>query len=305
MDDREGRLLGEMISAVDRLLRGELPHEIDFSGNGYSEEVARACEAVNRLIRAFSEAGRFILSLSEGELDIEVPPKNLLISPFKQLHSNLRHLIWQTQQIAKGDLNQRVDFLGEFSTSFNAMIDSLREKSEIEKQLKQTNELLKRQATTDALTGIANRLKFNNALAVEISKARRHLVPLSLIIFDIDNFKLINDTFGHRAGDLALQDLSALITAAMRPEDIFARWGGEEFVVLLPLTDKVGAQDLAQRLRLKIEMHPFNIVNTLSCSFGVALFRQGENDDAFVRRADEALYEAKRKGRNRVEMAED
>ncbi len=304
MDERERKLLDKIATAVERIRLGELPEEI-CGEEADSEEVNRACEAVNRLIRAFSEARQFILSLSEGKLEIEEPPGNFLVSPFKQLHSNLRHLTWQTKQITKGDLNQHVDFLGEFSTSFNAMIDSLREKSEIEKQLKWMNELLERQATTDALTGIANRLKFNKALAVEISKARRHLVPLSLIMLDIDNFKLINDTFGHRAGDLVLQDLADLISDAMRPEDIFARWGGEEFTILLPYTGLAGAVNLAQRLRQKIDAHSFGVVKALTCSFGVAMFRPEDNDDSFLRRTDEALYKAKRKGKNGVEEAED
>jgi diguanylate cyclase (GGDEF)-like protein len=305
MDAREQRLLDEIASAIESLLLGESPQEIDTAAEGCSKEVRRVCEAANRLVTAFGEARRFILSLSEGKLEVEAPPRNFLVSAFKQLHANLRHLTWQAQQIARGDLNQRVDFLGEFSTSFNAMIESLREKRGLEDALQRTNELLERQATTDTLTGIANRLKFNNTMAVEVSKARRHLVPLSLIIFDVDNFKLINDTFGHRAGDLALQELATLVAPTMRPEDVFARWGGEEFAVLLPYTDSDGAVTLAERLRHKIQMHPFSIVNALTCSFGVALFHAEENEDSFVRRADEALYEAKKNGRNRVEVAKD
>jgi two-component system cell cycle response regulator len=305
VDEQERRLLEEAASKVERLLLGELPREIDAIAEGCSQEVKRVCESVNRLVTALKESRRFILSLSEGKLDVEAPPRNFLVSAFKQLHSNMRHLTWQTQQIAGGNLNQRVDFLGEFSASFNTMIESLREKKEIEDALKRTNELLERQATTDALTGIANRLKFNNAVAVEVSKARRHHVPLSLLMFDIDNFKLINDTFGHRAGDLALQGLATLVSAAMRPEDIFARWGGEEFVILLPYTDSEGAVNLAERLRHRIEMHPFSVVNALTCSFGVAPFREEESEDEFVGRADRALYEAKQLGKNRVAVAED
>jgi two-component system cell cycle response regulator len=303
MNARERGLLDKTASAVESLLLGESPREIDTSGEGCGEEVRKVCEAVNRLVTTFGEARRFVLSLSEGKLEVESPPRNFLVSAFKQLHVNLRHLTWQTQQIARGDLNQRVDFLGEFSTSFNAMIESLREKKGLEDALQRTNELLERQATTDTLTGIANRLKFNNTMAVEVSKARRHLVPLSLIIFDVDNFKLINDTFGHRAGDLALQELATLVSPILRPEDVFARWGGEEFAILLPYTDGLGAVNLAERLCHKIQMHPFSVVNALTCSFGVALFCTEENEDSFVRRADGALYEAKKKGRNRVEMA--
>jgi diguanylate cyclase (GGDEF)-like protein len=305
MNATERRLLDEIASAIENLLLGESPRNITAVGEDCGEEIRRACEALNHLVKAFGEARHFILSLSEGKLEVEAPPRNFLVSAFKQLHANLRHLTWQAQQIAKGDLNQHVDFLGEFSTSFNVMIESLKEKRDLEDALQRTNELLERQATTDTLTGIANRLKFNNTMAIEVSKARRHLVPLSLIIFDVDNFKLINDTFGHRAGDLALQELATLVSPTMRPEDVFARWGGEEFAVLLPYTTAEGAVNLAERLRHKIQMQPFSVVNALTCSFGVALFHTKENEDAFVRRADEALYEAKKKGRNRVEAAKD
>lgn len=311
MEGTEQRLQERMTEALGLLLLGELPEEIDHSGC-CDNCTKQACEAVNRLIRAFAQAREFLLSLSEGKLEADAPPRNFLISPFKQLHANLRHLTWQTQQITKGDLSQHVDFLGEFSTSFNAMIASLREKKAIEEALmrsqealKRANELLERQATTDVLTGIPNRLKFNSALGREIRKAWRHRVPLSLIMFDIDHFKRINDTYGHHIGDLVLQELAGLIGKSIREEDILARWGGEEFVVLLPHTDRDGGVKLANRMLLKVAKNTFSVVNTVTCSFGVALFRKEDDGEAFVQRADKALYAAKGRGRNRVEVAED
>ena len=311
MEKPEQELLRDVTEAANRLLLGALPQEIDHAGCGDACTV-QVCESLNRLIRTFAEARQFLLSLSEGRLEAEAPSRNFLISPFKQLHANLRHLTWQTQQITRGDLNQQVTFLGEFSTSFNAMIASLREKKAIEEALKHSqdtlqraNEILAHQATTDALTGIPNRLKFNSSLSGETSKARRHGTPLSLVIFDIDHFKRINDSYGHHIGDVVLQELAGLIGGLKRHEDIFARWGGEEFVILLPHTDLKGGRILAERLRLKVEKNPFSVVKTVTCSFGVARFHRKEDGETFLQRADQALYRAKDGGRNRVEVAVD
>lgn len=303
----EQTLLEKIGSSIDQLLVGELPAEVSFDGNS-PQEVREVCDRVNRLIRTFAEAREFLLALSEGRLEAEVPRRNFLVSPFKQLHANLRHLTWQTRQITRGDLDQHVDFLGEFSTSFNAMIASLRGKRVLEEELKRSqealrraNEILEHQATTDPLTGIPNRLKFNSVLQREVSVARRHRVPLSLIILDIDHFKRVNDSYGHPVGDLVLQELASLVNNAVRSDDIFARWGGEEFVVLLSHTDKDGAGVLAERLRLLVEKTPFSVVQKVTCSFGISQFSDRDDLESFLQRADEALYIAKERGRNRVE----
>jgi phosphoserine phosphatase RsbU/P len=105
-------------------------------GGDGQEEVQVLCEAANALVGTFADAQDFISSLSKGMLDVDPPPRNFLISPFKQLHSNLKHLTWQTKQVAKGDLSQHVDFLGEFSDAFNSMIASLQEKRRMEEELR-------------------------------------------------------------------------------------------------------------------------------------------------------------------------
>lgn len=166
---------------------------------------------------------------------------------------------------------------------------------------KQAEEEIHLLATTDTLTGIANRREFNMQLLKEIERAKRYGTPLSLVMYDIDYFKRVNDTFGHDAGDAVLQTLTAIVKSNVRSVDIVARWGGEEFMILMPQSDVEAAGDAAEKLRQKIVQHPFEQIGNLTVSFGVTAFAPQDNLDTFVKRVDNALYQAKEKGRNRVE----
>jgi len=166
---------------------------------------------------------------------------------------------------------------------------------------------LGQQAVTDRLTGLFNRLKFDQALASEMLRAQRYGAPLSLVLFDVDNFKSINDAYGHQIGDRALIGLAESTAALVRGSDILARWGGEEFALLAPGTDGAAALRTAEKLRAAIEaLDPEGIGGVdgigVTCSFGVTQFSQDDSAEDFVGRADEALYLAKIRGRNRVEM---
>ncbi len=167
--------------------------------------------------------------------------------------------------------------------------------------LETINRLLEKQALTDALTGIHNRMKFDKILTSEIQRAQRNNSVLSLIIFDIDHFKQVNDTYGHSAGDNVLIRLTRLITSNIRVIDFFARWGGEEFVVLSPGTDLDGAIQLAEKLRGKVEGYNFKEPGKITLSFGVTTFHDGDTDTVLINRADDALYRAKESGRNQVQ----
>jgi diguanylate cyclase (GGDEF)-like protein len=156
---------------------------------------------------------------------------------------------------------------------------------------------------TDRLTELYNKGKFNEVLQNEIERAKRYKRPLSLIIFDIDHFKKINDTYGHKVGDEVLKELAKLIRKNIRKFDFAARWGGEEFVILAPETDIEGAKNLAEKLRKEVEKHKFLQVNKVTISLGVAQYNFEESPEEFVVRADLALYKAKEGGRNRVEVA--
>jgi diguanylate cyclase (GGDEF)-like protein len=162
------------------------------------------------------------------------------------------------------------------------------------------NRQLEQQATKDALTGIFNRNKFNEVLRYETLRALRYKTPLSLIMCDVDHFKRINDSYGHAIGDDVLKDLCVIISTHIRDTDYFARWGGEEFALLVTNTEAGNARILAEKLRVSIQNAPLLAAETITCSFGVAQFLDSDTVDSFIKHADDRLYQAKNKGRNKV-----
>ena len=154
----------------------------------------------------------------------------------------------------------------------------------------------------DPLTGIANRLHFTMVYKHAINVAVREQRPLGVIFFDIDHFKRVNDEYGHLIGDEVLKDIAALVKRRLRKSDIFARWGGEEFIILLPDTPLDESRMIAKTLRIAIELENFENVGRLTCSFGVATLHENESPEGLLQRVDELLYRAKSKGRNRVEQ---
>jgi diguanylate cyclase (GGDEF)-like protein/PAS domain S-box-containing protein len=395
------------------------PHDLD------NEGLRDACFRLAELFAMINESYHFSEQLSQGKLKAQVSKKNIFAMPLKSLQANLTHLSWQAKQVAEGDLNQQVHFLGEFSDSFNHMINSLREKQSIEQRFKlitevigegiflvdthgrvvfanpeayhmlgylpdqllgatvhetffkqfpdgslidpddnpllgaindgesyneegaftccsgkllpvmissrpipeedtvagtviafrditeqknylqsleTINTLLEKQATTDSLTGIYNRMKFNDVLEREIARAKRYESSLALIMFDIDYFKKINDTYGHGTGDKVLKRLAQLVMANIRDSDSFARWGGEEFTLCSPGITLFQGMQLAEKIRGSIEQYDFYNASRVTASFGVSLYRLGDTISTLTNRADDALYQAKEKGRNRVEV---
>ena len=166
---------------------------------------------------------------------------------------------------------------------------------------------LEEQALRDSLTGLYNRRYFDDALARELALARRENYPVSLVLIDIDHFKSLNDAHGHQAGDAVLQELARHLTENSRAGDLVCRWGGEEFVVVMPHTPLAGALQRTESWRASFGAHPFRfggllLNNTLSA--GVAVWPEhGGTEDELLRSADAALYRAKSGGRNRVEAA--
>ena len=168
--------------------------------------------------------------------------------------------------------------------------------------------LVERQAVTDGLTELANRRQFEQALAGEISRAERFGGMLALILADLDDFKQVNDRYGHQAGDEVLRRFAAVLRETVRDVDLPARYGGEEFAVLLPQTDLAGAERLAERLRQSVAERPMTkrpgALVAVTASFGVAAFPEAATPAALFAAADEALYRAKAAGKNRVVCAE-
>jgi diguanylate cyclase (GGDEF)-like protein len=170
--------------------------------------------------------------------------------------------------------------------------------------IKVLSEKLSTIAYTDSLTKIYNRLHFAHFLDAEIDKVRRYGGTFSIIFFDLDYFKNVNDNFGHLAGDEVLEKVTEIVAKANRSADIFARYGGEEFIILTPETNLSGALVHAERLRNDIEQYEFPGVGHISSSFGVTEFDvEKDSVELLLERADKALYMAKEYGRNRVEKA--
>ncbi|GMU61418.1 MAG: hypothetical protein AMXMBFR34_31810 [Myxococcaceae bacterium] len=161
-----------------------------------------------------------------------------------------------------------------------------------------------RLTTVDGLTQVSNRRYFEDTLDRELSRCRRYQRSLSMVLVDVDHFKKINDTWGHLAGDAVLKEVATTIRSRIRREDVIARFGGEEFALLLPEIDLKGAVSMAEKVRKLVEKHRFQFDREaipVTVSAGVAaLAKRNEQGAALVKRADEKLYEAKDKGRNKV-----
>jgi two-component system cell cycle response regulator len=166
------------------------------------------------------------------------------------------------------------------------------------------HEEIYRMTIIDGLTGVFNKRYFLEALGRELARAQRYNRPLSILMFDIDHFKRVNDSYGHLAGDYVLQSLARVISTRARREEIFARYGGEEFVILLPETQKDGAMELAEQLRKRVASHTFVFEAEeipVTVSIGVAMVQdESIPENELIRRADEKLYLAKSEGRNCV-----
>lgn len=173
--------------------------------------------------------------------------------------------------------------------------------SSFNRKLQAINKQLELLSSTDQLTGIANRRVFEAAAEKEIARAQRYGSTLSLIMTDIDHFKSVNDNYGHDTGDRVLVQFSAMLRNCVRDTDLTVRWGGEEFIILCPETDINGAVQLAEQLRNEIKNTDFGLDRGISASFGVSQYQDAEKVESLVKRADQALYHAKKSGRNRVD----
>ena len=181
--------------------------------------------------------------------------------------------------------------------------DRLRESAE---EARARAEMAQERSLTDPLTGLLNRYCLQISLAHELAEARRYNRPLSCLMIDVDRFKTINDTYGHITGDVALQQIASVLTQVVRRSDIVFRYGGEEFLALLPKTDLEGAVALAEKLREAVVARIFGDGEHtfyLTLSIGAASLSETESGNDLIARADIALYHAKERGRNRVEKA--
>ncbi len=238
----------------------------------------------------------------------EYRPKSILCMPILR-HDRSMGILYLENNLTTGGFSQeRLRLLNIISSQAAISIENARLYTDLEQKVAERTAQLKlalaelgKLATTDKLTGAHNRRKFDEILSLEMSRARRIDQPLSMIIFDVDHFKRINDTFGHQAGDEVLKMLVGTVREKLRVLDVLARWGGEEFIVLTTSTDLEGAIILAERVRAVVEEQCFSFAVHITISLGVAEYKQDDTADSFIQRADSALYRAKRNGRNRVE----
>lgn len=202
--------------------------------------------------------------------------------------------IMKTGNLKTKIYEERDTEVGIVARFFNYLLEILHNK---QIELKNSNILLRSRAQTDPLTTLLNR----RGLMESIDTKSPFVHKISIIIIDIDKFKSINDTFGHSVGDSVLKELAQLVKKTLREGDVVARWGGEEFVVIIQTLDLVLVEQLAEKLRIAVESHRFTTVNHITCSFGVSSPKNGSVDfDTLFEHADKALYQAKELGRNRV-----
>lgn len=208
--------------------------------------------------------------------------------------------------LSQGQLVEILGVTRDISEHKRLVLELQQAKDDAEKAnaaLRQANAELAKVATTDALTGVWNRRHFLTMCKNFQSQADRHGHPLSLLLLDIDHFKNINDSYGHPTGDAVLVELAQRIQSVVRANDVFARWGGEEFVVLSPCCSMDDVMRLAEKLRVLVEGRPFAEVGRVTISLGAAQLQDNESLESLFKRVDLALYEAKAAGRNTVRAA--
>ncbi len=206
------------------------------------------------------------------------------------------------RKIAENELREQNRLLKQGNITLEKQIKKKAEELQVKNQELEEKILeIQHISDIDSLTGISNRKKFEEEIIKEIARAERYSHPLSVAMLDIDFFKSVNDSYGHKIGDQVLQSICQLITQHIRNIDFFARWGGEEFVLIFPDLSVEKAFVVTEKLRKMISHHDFGLKKNITCSFGLTEYQGGDSAEAVIYRVDELLYQAKDRGRNRVE----
>ncbi|SMC28659.1 diguanylate cyclase (GGDEF) domain-containing protein [Andreprevotia lacus DSM 23236] len=259
------------------------------------DAVSDAHETTTELVEALVAGGERM----SGSLDA--------LQDAKQAHESRSMSVEEAHTALESLLNELIDSTNDIHSTVSTSTADLRSIRDAVKHIEQDLAFNRKMLEQDALTGALNRQGFDHVLATEVKRAQRHNSKLAVVMFDLDDFKLINDRHGHLTGDQVLIHVTNLAKAVLRESDVLVRYGGEEFLLLLPETDVHGAQYVVDRLRTVAHRTPFLHKNQridVNFSTGIAALKAEENGRALVLRADEAMYRAKHSGRGRVEVAE-
>lgn len=223
---------------------------------------------------------------------------SLLVQPLKQFIGMIQEIISKNDMAKRVSLKTKILEVKNIENYFNRMLDSIQDYYEKLQEL----------SDRDYLTGLYNRRKFEEFLTYEIKRSVRHRHKFTILMIDLDNFKYINDTYGHASGDLVLKEVTNIFGSNLRNADILARLGGDEFAVLLPETPYENGFAVVEKLRSRLEATPISLMFdqiTLTASFGIAEYpEQGENIESLLTGSDLAMYKAKRAGKNTIARAD-
>jgi len=263
---------------------------LDVNVMGASTAAQQSAENRNKLDQSVSEQMEELQLSSTNATTLE-PLKGIINSRLANIAKEIREH-GQKEAIQRQKTQQQLDDL----------VDKIKDMESESCELKSKLKIANTRALRDTLTGLPNRNAYNERLETELARWKRYHSPLSLIIWDIDHFKNINDSYGHKAGDKVLLLIAKQLSDHSRATDFISRFGGEEFTMLLPNTDSKSALILANQLRQTIEKTGFNasgasVAITISC--GITEFTPNDTDESAFERADQALYQAKQQGRNR------
>ncbi len=313
--------------------------------NGLPDDAGEKAR-LGRLLAQIAEAQAQLLTMSSGQLSTRVKSPGVICDGLRRLHDSLSSFSVQVRKVSEGDFSQRIQMPGDLAVAFNEMVKNMEDvrhrlrrrdaelfdvnarlHEEIEERIKAQEKLeaanstlqsqikeiqslqakLREQAIRDSLTSLFNRRFLEETLDREVSAAARSRNPLTIIMLDLDHFKEFNDEYGHEAGDTVLRFVGSLLRGNTRSSDISCRYGGEEFIVVLPGATLELARERAEFLRLTFEQTEIAFggkVLHATLSAGAAAFpTHGSTREELIRAADTALYGAKRLGRNRVVLA--
>lgn len=262
-----------------------------------------------KLCHDLAEIRAHVQALSRGDLSRGSKARGFVAGSLKATEANLRHLTWQMERVAQGDYSQSVSFMGDFSKAFNKMSREMHSKAE---ELSRLLERYRMSTDEDILTGLLNRRTFFELAMSELRRAKESHSTLCLALADLDNFKSVNDHFGHANGDRVLQLFACRLKEASRADDLCCRFGGDEFVILMPRMAKEESVEHIDRMREACSLAPISGPEAelnVTASFGLAFIGESELLTIFnsveilehaIQIADHRLTRAKQEGRNRV-----